>query len=125
MSAYNWFWFPLCRSRNRHWSDYHCGNSGGLANITGEFYWVKERAMTKIYDWFLWIIGFREDENDDDTISDMLWRSKQRMGAWWWLLSLATIIFTLFLLAFEIWLFFHIIFLHPVQRIIKAARRKK
>jgi hypothetical protein len=65
----------------------------------------------KLYDWFLWFIGFRKDENDDDTISAMLQRSKERLGSWWWLMSLGTIIFTAVILAFQVWLLFHIIYL--------------
>lgn len=83
---------------------------------------AKRRANwgQSIYYWFLWIIGFREDEDDDDTISDMLWRQKGRMGAWWWLMSITTIIFTLVILTFEVWLFFHIVYLK-----MKPAKKGK
>ena len=80
-----------------------------------------------LYDWFLWIIGFREDKGDDDTISDMLWRSKQRLGAWWWLMSLGTVAFTAALLGFQIWLLFHIIFLKakgPPKKGGRSAKRR-
>jgi hypothetical protein len=64
----------------------------------------------KWYDWFLWITGFWEDEDDDDTISDMLRRQKERMGWVWWLGALGTIILTGTIWVLQIWLFFHIIY---------------
>ncbi|MBA7592020.1 hypothetical protein ES708_34192 [subsurface metagenome] len=73
--------------------------------------------MTKLYNWFLWISGFREDEDDDDTISAMLWRQKQRMGVWWWLMSTGSIVFTALILGFQVWLFFHTIYLKAKAKI--------
>lgn len=77
--------------------------------------------MTKLYNWFLWIIGFREDESDDDTISDMLWRQKQRMGVWWWLMSIGTIVFTVAILGFQIWLLLHTIYLKAKGLLLKLS----
>jgi hypothetical protein len=81
-----------------------------------------------LYDKFLWYSGYRRDENDKDTISAMLARGKQRMGAWWWVLALATILFSFLLPAFFIWLFFHILFFNRasafISRIYRAAVRR-
>lgn len=67
--------------------------------------------MNKFYDWLLWITGFQEDEEDDDTFSDMLVRQKQRMGWVWWFFPITTIVFTFCMLILEFWLMFHIIWL--------------
>ncbi|MBA7585021.1 hypothetical protein ES708_26991 [subsurface metagenome] len=78
---------------------------------------IAKRLGNKIYDWFLWIIGFREDEDDDDTISDMLWRSKERLGWRWWVLSIGSIIISFIILGFQIWLLFHTIYLKAKAKI--------
>jgi hypothetical protein len=57
-----------------------------------------KKFLGRIYHWFLWLLGFAENEY----ISDMLKRQKSRLGVVWWVLSLSTI-------GGLIWLFFHVI----------------
>jgi len=38
--------------------------------------------LTKIYEIFLWFLGFKEGE----TITAMLRRQKQRLGGYWWIM---------------------------------------
>ena len=91
--------------------------------MSGKFRTWGRRLKGSFYDWLLWITGFRKDKNDEDTISDMLWRQKQRMGAWWWLMPILTILFTAALLAFEIWLVIHIVTL-KIKKGVYALRHK-
>jgi len=75
-------------------------------NILGRL-WGRRKGG--IYDQFLWIIGYRRDESDEDTISAMLKRQKQRMGKWWWFMSLGTVALTAVILGFQIWLIIHVV----------------
>jgi len=77
--------------------------------------------VVKFYDLLLWITGFRKDEDDDDTVSDMLWRQKQRMGAWWWLMAVGTIVLTAIVLGFQVWLLFHIVYLKAKAAVYKGV----
>lgn len=43
--------------------------------------------FAKIYNFLLWFCGFAKGEK----ITFMLKRQKQRLGIWWWFLSLGTI----------------------------------
>ncbi len=61
--------------------------------------------MDKIYHWFLYNLGFQKDEH----ISDLLARQKLRWGKFWWLYPIFTMLLTLGLLGFEIWLTIHIV----------------
>jgi hypothetical protein len=85
------------------------------------FKWIADT-----YYYFLWILGFSDVDGDFQTpidrekITFMLRRSKERMGLYWWVLSLGTIlgVWTLCLIAswwylplelFFIWLFLHVL----------------
>ena len=61
--------------------------------------------MDKVYHWLLYNLGFQVDEH----FSDMLARQKLRWGKWWWIAPIFTIIVTVLLLIFEIWLTIHIV----------------
>ncbi len=60
--------------------------------------------MDKIYHTFLWLMGFQTGEH----ISDMLARQKKRLGKWWWVFPIITIVATFFFFIFEICLTVHI-----------------
>lgn len=81
--------------------------------------WV-EGLFSNLYGKLLWFLGFREGEY----ISDHLARQKERLGAWWWLFPIITILITIGLLGLEIWMVIHIIFWKPVDRFIRFIRRK-
>jgi hypothetical protein len=83
--------------------------------------------LEKAYFWFLWVTGFFDTDGqyptagDREKITFMLRRGKERMGIWWWILSLATLlgVWTLCLLvswwwvlleAFLLWLFVHVLY---------------
>jgi CHASE2 domain-containing sensor protein len=83
--------------------------------------------LEKAYFWCLWFWGFSDTDgnintpNDREKITFMLRRSKERMGIWWWILSLTTLlgVWTLCLLvswwfipleAFLLWLFVHVLY---------------
>jgi hypothetical protein len=65
--------------------------------------------MSKIYKWLLWYIGYTREEGDEDKLSHMLVRQKERLGKWWWVLAGSTLIIVAIILAFLIWLTVHII----------------
>jgi len=103
---------------------YLCENKGGLKpSFRGRVTTRLKGTGMGIYDWLLWITGFRKDEDDEDTVSAMLKRQKERMGAWWWLMSLGTIALTLCILGFQIWLLFHIIFLEPATKLFGLFKK--
>jgi len=58
-----------------------------------------------LYQRFLWFFGFQEG----DTISDMLARQKERLGWCWWFFPIITMVFTLAMLGFQVWLTIHTI----------------
>jgi len=60
--------------------------------------------MATIYQKLLWFMGFKTGE----TISAMLARQKKRLGNWWWLFPITTLLGTLGLFIFEIWLTIHV-----------------
>lgn len=60
--------------------------------------------MEGIYKSLLWFLGFPEGQ----TISELLARQKQRLGKWWWLFPIGTIIVCLGLFITSIWLTFHV-----------------
>jgi hypothetical protein len=83
--------------------------------------------IAKAYYWLLWYWGFADTEGnihtpvDREKITFMLRRQKERMGIFWWILSLITIlgVFTIciylswyyaFLEAFLLWLFVHVLY---------------
>ena len=60
--------------------------------------------MEGLYKKLLWFMGFKTDE----TISAMLTRQKERLGVWWWIFPITTMVGTLALFCFQIWLTIHI-----------------
>ena len=83
--------------------------------------------IPKIYYWLLWYFGFADTDgnlqtpDDREKITFMLRRMKERMGLVWWVLSLGSMFagWTLMLLvswyfallvAFQVWLFCHVLF---------------
>ena len=89
--------------------------------------------MSKIGNWiahayyyFLWCMGFKdsdgsmETDEDREKITFMLRRMKERLGMWWWGMSLGTLfgVWTLMIrvswwwlpaVAFVVWLFVHVL----------------
>jgi len=85
------------------------------------FKWIQQA-----YYWFLWVTGFSDTDGNPATVIDremityMLRRMKDRLGIIWWVLSLGTLLgvwtccllvswWYLFLLAFFLWLFVHVL----------------
>ena len=71
--------------------------------------------IAKIYYWLLWVTGFKDIDNNPDTPEDrekitfMLRRMRQRNAVVWWTLIVGAITGSFGLLAFFIWLLFHVI----------------
>jgi hypothetical protein len=60
--------------------------------------------MDAIYHKLLWFMGFKTGEH----VSDMLARQKKRLGKWWWIFPITTMLATLCLFFFEIYLTIHV-----------------
>jgi hypothetical protein len=60
--------------------------------------------MDTIYHNLLCFMGFKTGE----TISNMLARQKKRLGKWWWIFPITTLLGTLCLLLLEVWLTIHV-----------------
>ncbi len=93
-----------------------------------------ESLLMNVYYWLLYYLGWPDKDGklkthgDRDKITFMLRRSRVRLGVWWWVLSLTTIlgVWTLVLLVswwylilelFLLWLFVHVLYVaHFTQK---------
>ena len=83
--------------------------------------------IAKAYYWFLWFMGFADTDgnlqtpDDREKITFMLRRMKERMGIIWWILAIGGLLgvwtvcllvswWYLFLMAFLLWLFIHVLY---------------
>ncbi len=64
----------------------------------------KGKNVDAIYHKLLWFMGFKTGEH----VSNMLARQKKRLGKWWWIFPITTVIGTLALFFFEIWMMVHV-----------------
>lgn len=74
-----------------------------------------------IYDWFCWYVAGLPQPGEH--ITDYLVRQKERMGGWFYIMPILTILFTFVLLGLEVWLLVHVI-ISKVKKGVYMPRRK-